>query len=92
MSDRTWYGRATANATLKTAIVDVQTGQIAYTTYVKADSEKNVDGQVAVAVLVDPVIALFAGGSKTKQEGMALRNVLIKAYDPFFVGLRGSRQ
>ena len=39
MSDRSWYGRASADATLHTIVVDVHTGTTTYTSNVTTDSK-----------------------------------------------------
>jgi hypothetical protein len=82
--------RAKASADFRTVIVESERDRRVYSTHVQTDNQANVNGQIATIVLLGWIFTPLTGSSRTAQEGKALRNAFIKAYDPFFVQLRNA--
>lgn len=85
--------RAKAEAAVDTVIIEVSTGTVVYDPKKMIGvSQKDNRDQVGVGLLVSLPIALFMGGSKTKEETKAVKKTIEICYADFFRNTREGRK
>jgi hypothetical protein len=85
--------RAKAEAVVDTVIIEVSTGTVVYDPKKMIGvSQKDNRDQVGIGLLVSLPIALFMGGSKTKEETKAVKKTIEICYADFFRNTREGRK